>query len=165
MSYLHTIVRHFAFIIFGMKENTLRKIQRKTGKKVSFCKCNRCKTQCFHPCLPTPEDVEKLINNGFGDKLMLIDWTGALNAGWLNKSVLMITPKLKSDDSSCIFFENGLCQLHDLGLKPTEGKLSHHSTTQLNFNPKKSIGLHVAKEWIDVENNYFSELIKKINSN
>ena len=148
-----------------MKENTLQKIQRKTGKKVSFCKCNHCKSQCSHPCLPTPEDVEKLISNGFKDKLMFIEWSGGLNAGWLNRTVLMITPKLKQDNSSCIFFENGLCQLHDLGLKPTEGKLSHHSTTIINFNPKKSIGLNIAKEWLEVDKNYLHELLKKLNSN
>lgn len=50
------------------------------------------------------------------------------------------------------FFHDGLCELHDKGLKPTEGRLSHHSMRLDNWSPKKSISWNVAKEWEDEEN-------------
>lgn len=49
-------------------------------------------------------------------------------------------------------FENGLCILHDKGLKPTEGRLSHHTVRKDNFNPAMSIAWNVAKEWLMPEN-------------
>ena len=55
-------------------------------------------------------------------------------------------------EKGCIFFENGLCQLHDLGLKPTEGKLSHHTIKLDNYQFNKSISWQVAKTWIDEQN-------------
>ena len=93
-----------------MAESTLQKIARKTGRKVSFCKCNECKKQCTTPCLGTPEDIEKII---------------------------------------------------DAGLKPTEGKLSHHSTRIDNFKASKSISWQIAKEWIDPKNNATIQRIKE----
>lgn len=61
----------------------------------------------------------------------------------------------------CTFFKDGLCQLHDSGLKPTEGKLSHHSVTEENLNPQKSLAYNVAKEWINPDN---FETINRIKS-
>ena len=45
------------------------------------------------------------------------------------------------------------------GLKPTEGKLSHHSIRLDNFKPSKCIAWNVAKEWLNEEN---AEYIEKI---
>ena len=58
----------------------------------------------------------------------------------------------EATDAGCIFFKDGLCELHDLGLKPLEGRLSHHSIKIDNFNPKKSLAWLIAKEWIDERN-------------
>ena len=52
----------------------------------------------------------------------------------------------------CIFYHNGLCELHEKGLKPTEGRLSHHTVRKDNFNPAMSIAWNVAKEWLMPEN-------------
>ena len=59
----------------------------------------------------------------------------------------------------CIFYHNGLCELHDKGLKPTEGRLSHHSTRLDNFKASKSISWNVAKEWLSEEN---AEVIERV---
>ena len=59
----------------------------------------------------------------------------------------------------CAFFENGLCILHDKGLKPTEGRLSHHTVKKDNFNPFMSIAWNVAKEWLMFEN---AEVISRV---
>jgi len=42
--------------------------------------------------------------------------------------------------------------LHDLGLKPTEGKLSHHSTKIEDFKANRSLSWLIAKEWLDPKN-------------
>lgn len=62
-------------------------------------------------------------------------------------------------DEYCIFYHNGLCELHDKGLKPTEGRLSHHSTRLDNFKASKSISWNVAKEWLSEEN---AEVIERV---
>lgn len=54
--------------------------------------------------------------------------------------------------SGCIFLRDGLCGLHDAGLKPTEGRLSHHSIRQENYKFNKSLSWNVAKEWLDESN-------------
>lgn len=50
----------------------------------------------------------------------------------------------------CTFYHDGKCELHDKGLKPTEGKLSHHTIKLDNWDPKRSISWLVAKEWLDM---------------
>lgn len=127
--------RHFKKQI--MKETTFQKIMRKTGKKSISCKCELCKMQCRTPCKGTPEDMEAIIKAGFDDRIMLTECLG----------VKLFTPRYDREKKSCTFFTNGLCELHDLGLKPTEGKLSHHSTTAENFNINKSLTKAILKEW------------------
>lgn len=68
--------------------------------------------------------------------------------GVCNIPVVMIQAR-QEDNGWCTFRrDDGLCELHDKGLKPTEGTLSHHSIRMDNFNPKKSISWLVAKEWL-----------------
>ncbi len=125
------------FNSIDMKETTFERIIRKTGMKPVSCKCQQCKLQCKAPCLGTPEDMKKLIQAGFEKRLMKI----------LVENVWVVMPLYDKGKQSCTFFTNGLCELHDAGLKPTVGKLSHHSTTIQKFNPKKSIHRFVLDEW------------------
>lgn len=118
-------------------ESTFQKIIRKSGRKPISCKCNECKKQCLHPCIGTPEDMELIKIAGFGDRLI----EGEVE----NTDIIIIAPKYDSLKKACTFFTNGLCELHDLGLKPTVGKLSHHSTTHIKQG--KMIADFVLKEW------------------
>lgn len=102
------------------------------------------------PCLGTPDDILELINAGFADKLALTEWATGLFLGRVSYAIRMI--QAQKTEQGCIFFENGLCQLHDLGLKPTEGKLSHHTIKLDNYEFNKSISWQVAKTWIDEQN-------------
>lgn len=120
-------------------ETTFQKIVRKTGFKPTNCKCELCKSQCQHPCKGTPDDIANLIIKGYRKRLMAIEQNGTL----------IITPLLDNEKECCTFFNDGLCELHDKGLKPTEGKLSHHTTDLKTFHKKKSVGLAVLKEWRD----------------
>lgn len=141
-------------------ESPFEKIIRKTGRKPVSCKCELCKNQCrSNPCLGTPQDIEKIIDAGYADRIFLTDWAAGIMMGVTNEVIEMYQPEYDDNKKSCTFFNNGLCDLHDKGLKPTEGKLSHHSHKADNFNPKKSLAWNVAKTWIAPEN---SETIKRI---
>lgn len=69
--------------------------------------------------------------------------------GLTTSPIEMVQPR-REDNGWCTFFHDGLCELHDKGLKPTEGRLSHHSLSLDNFNPRKSVAWLVAKQWLDV---------------
>lgn len=134
-----------------MSESAFDKIVRKTGRRPVGCKCEQCKNQCRRsPCLGTPDDIIKLIEAGFTDKLEVVEWATALFLGRVDYTIKIISVKRTS--KGCMFFENGLCQLHDLGLKPTEGKLSHHTVKVDNYQFGKSLSWNVAKTWIGEEN-------------
>ena len=91
------------------------------NREIVECSCNACKQMCKNsPCFPTPSDAIKLIEAGFKDKLMLSIWMSFKFGIYF-----VIAPVLES--SGCIFLtSNGLCSIHDRGLKPTEGKLAIH---------------------------------------
>ena len=92
------------------------------------CTCETCKAMCERPCWPTPKEAEKLIEAGFGNRLMEDYWAG--NSG----NVSILCPALVGSEGhaapswargKCTFQDkNGLCELHDLGLKPIEGRLA-----------------------------------------
>lgn len=137
------------------------RVQKRTGKKQTSCSCEKCKTQCKMPCIGTPEDIFKIISAGYENRLMEAEWEAGIVMGVTDKSYKIITPAFDPEKQSCTFFTDGLCELHDKGLKPTEGKLSHHSTTPENFNPKKSISWNVVKEWIGLSHKKAAELAKR----
>lgn len=142
-------------------ETTFQKIIRRTGRKPVECKCQQCKKQCATPCLGTPEDIEKLIDAGYKDQLSVSEWAVGKLLGKIDYTIPMI--QAIQSDKGCVFFHNGLCDLHEKGLKPTEGRLSHHSVTLDNFSFRKSISWNVAKEWIDERNMVVVErVIRKI---
>lgn len=133
-----------------IKETQLERIIRKTARKPCECKCKLCKEQCHTPCLGTPQDIEKLIEAGYADMLRITFWGAEILMGVVPFPIPMV--QAISGENYCVFFHDGLCELHDKGLKPTEGKLSHHSTRLDNFKASKSISWNIAKEWMNEEN-------------
>ena len=130
---------------------SIEKIIRESGRTPVSCKCPQCQKQCLRaPCLGTPADILKLIEAGYADKLIATEWATGLFLGKLNFTVKMI--QIKHTKQGCSFFKNGLCTLHDLNLKPTEGKLSHHTIKAENFDFNKSLTWQVAQTWIGDEN-------------
>ena len=130
---------------------TFHYISQKSGRKPTNCKCEKCKSQCHTPCLGTPEDIIKLIDAGYKDRLSPTLWAVGMLMGLTDKPIKMIQAR-REDSGWCTFFHNGLCELHDSGLKPTEGRLSHHSIKIDNFVPKKSLSWLVAREWLPFQN-------------
>jgi len=139
-------------------ETSLQRIMRKTGRRPIECKCQKCKQQCKTPCLGTPEDILRLIKAGYKERLAITHWWVGIARGKLDFPVIMIQAR-QEDNGYCTFFHDGLCELHDLGLKPTEGRLSHHSITKENFKFGKSLSWNVAKEWMDMRN---GEIVEEI---
>jgi hypothetical protein len=138
-------------------ETTFHKIIRKTGSKPFSCKCQTCKKQCTTaPCLGLPSDIEKLIDSGYGSRIKETIWASGIMLGIIDYPITMYQAEMQS--SGCTFFKDGLCELHDLGLKPTEGKLSHHTVKVISeFN--KHLAWSVAKEWVNPDN---AEIIQRI---
>lgn len=133
-----------------IKETQIQRIIRKTGRKPVQCKCRLCKQQCHTPCLGTPQDILKIIEAGYKDRLAATEWYAGMLMGVIDIPIPMI--QSKQDGDWCTFYKDGLCELHDSGLKPTEGKLSHHSISLDNFKASRSISWNVAKEWLNEEN-------------
>lgn len=134
-----------------MGESILQKIIRKTGRKPSVCKCEACRNQCRTPCLGTPDDILRLMDAGYTDKLAVTYWCVGMFLGRLDYPIMMVQA-VTTDEGWCVFHHEGLCELHDKGLKPAEGRLSHHSISKENYSFSKSLAYHVAKEWLEEKN-------------
>ena len=138
-------------------QSPLQRIIEKTGRRPCECKCRLCKMQCRTPCLGTPQDILRLMDAGYTDRLYVTEWAAGIMLGVTNEIVLMIQAEQVggSDldpNAHCTFFHDGLCDLHNLGLKPTEGRLSHHSQRIDNFKRNRSISWAVAQEWLSPDN-------------
>lgn len=116
-------------------------------KEPETCSCDICKSMCERPCWPTPEEAFALIEAGLGPRLMQDEWVPAPQ---------LLCPALIGHEGGyapfipygkCTFqTADGLCELHNLGLKPFEGRMAHHDHTV-------NKGLHpsVAETWANEE--------------
>lgn len=87
------------------------------------CSCQKCANMCRKtPCMGTPEDINNIAEAGYGDRLAGTIW--AAGTPYDIPTVKMVQPRYEDDRGCCTFFKDGLCELHDLGLKPTEGRLA-----------------------------------------
>ena len=124
------------------------------------CTCDKCKNMCEVPCIGTPKDIEAIIDAGYADRLKETMWM----VGYLavkEKPIAMIQPTVK--DGWCAFRQpDGLCELHDRGLKPTEGVLASCKVVEEDDIPtyETSVLRAVAHEWVKVEN--FGNVMKVV---
>lgn len=108
-----------------------------------------------------PEDIGRLIEAGYEDRLAATEWRAGIVLGVTDKVVNMVQAR-REDNGWCTFFHDGKCELHDKGLKPTEGKLSHHSLRLDNFNPKRALSWLIAKEWMQFNDNLESLILESL---
>lgn len=133
------------------------RIISKTGFGPIACKCIECQGQCVKaPCLGTPQDIERLIDAGYGDKIYGTIWAAGILMGVTDSVVSIYASEFT--DTGCVFLKNGLCELHDKGLKPLEGRLSHHNR---KVEPKKGVTWSIVKTWLDPVNQPVIERIKE----
>jgi hypothetical protein len=116
------------------------------------------------PCWPAPQEAKILIEKGYAGKLMedyWVRWTndrydpiniiGPAFVGY-EKSTAPNWPQ-GAKDATCVFLENDLCQLHDKGLKPYEGRMANCQNKDKKLHEKVAMmwdgdeGREVVKEW------------------
>lgn len=105
------------------------------------CTCDTCKGMCEHrPCWPTPDGAEALIEAGYAERLMLdkyIDLDYSQSEWGESYFIGVLCPASEGhegrdapgtfwgDYKGCVFHTGeGLCELHDAGLKPLEGRIA-----------------------------------------
>jgi len=110
--------------------------------KESVCSCEKCKQMCAHSvCIPTPEEARELMRRGYVNRMS--QYTFMDGESYLAPSPAGLEGAHLSHTNmgACTFFKDGLCELHDKGLKPLEGRLANHD---LQWQP---IRFHVISQW------------------
>ena len=90
------------------------------------CSCGTCVNMCrTAPCIGTKEDIIKLSKAGYAKRLAPTTLVAPIIFQLFGRPITIIGAKF---DKQCTFLtEDNKCELHDKGLKPTEGKLAIHS--------------------------------------
>lgn len=121
--------------------------------KETECSCKQCRAMCKRPCFGTPEDIQKIIDAGFGDRLMLDHHCGldpdndvSLLCPALKGSESKNAPYVPSSEKGCTFWKYGKCELHNLKLKPLQGRIAIHDGID-EFEDGKSTGDHISELW------------------
>lgn len=115
------------------------------------CQCEKCVKICEQrPCWPTPQEALKLVESGFRDRLMVDYWVD--NYG----EIFVLSPAIRGYEGcdapflplgKCTFLKDGLCELHDLGLKPIEGRRAGCSSGEKELLETEVIHEMVAMAW------------------
>jgi len=117
---------------------TDKAIQVVSGISPTECSCNKCVNMCkTAPCLGTPEDMAKLIAAGYGDKIMPTTVATPIVLAHFGKPINIFALEFDDENGQCCMLENGLCKLHESGLKPLEGKLANcnYILKNIEFSP------------------------------
>lgn len=81
------------------------------------CSCDKCKSMCTRcPCEPTPKQAVALIEAGYADRLMKVKHYNELKI--MPARVGCEGKYTEEPWGTCTFYKDGLCELHDTGLKP-----------------------------------------------
>ena len=148
------------------RQEIFDKIAKQVGKQPISCNCDKCKQMCQRtPCLGTPQDILAIIEAGYVDKVCYTEWAAGIVLGHIKEPIPMVQIKTKDGnrDNSCVFYNDGQCDLHESGLKPTEGKLAHHEVDAIELRPEYNLTYQVAIEWTKIENNeVINEILEKV---
>lgn len=109
----------------------------------SVCACSSCQEMCQRrPCWTTPDEAQAIIDAGLGGRLMRDWWVGAAiqmpdddERRW--DDTYLLVPAMVGHEGGdcdrswmptgrCTFLNGGRCELHALGLKPSEGRKAIH---------------------------------------
>lgn len=142
------------------KERLYDYIQRVSGRRPTECRCAKCMEQCRTPCLGTPLDILRIINAGYGDRLTPTLWAAGMALGLYPRPIAMIQANVTPEGWCTFRRPDGLCELHDKGLKPTEGKLSDHAVLADSYDPRRSVSWLVARTWLDSNTEGMGELME-----
>jgi hypothetical protein len=131
----------------------------------SNCDCDTCKRMCHAPCCGSVEDMEKLIEAGYGNRLMFENLPSSIDCGDFLKPALKghegkYTPWETASLRGCTFWnKNGHCELHNLGLKPVQARIVDHGENGYDREKYAAIskedweserGLAVIEKWKNI---------------
>ena len=142
----------------GLEGAALKQLSVVSGED-SVCSCSKCGEMCNRPCWPTPDEAQKLIEAGYGDRLMLDYWVGD---GYAGGDIRLISPANQGYEGkmapswpqgACTFYKDGLCGLHDLGLKPIEGR---RATCPTKGEQPGHLHREVAETWNNPDSQTFT---------
>lgn len=104
-------------------------LELKLDYESSECSCARCREMCQIPCWTLPSETCKLIKSGFRRLLSVVEVPAVdASSGRRVPGPRIVAPT--KTGNACVFYDQGLCTLHALGLKPFEGTRAHHSLSQ-----------------------------------
>lgn len=105
--------------------------------------CTGCKNgvkMCHHvPCLGTVDDIEKIMDAGLSGSLMLDYWVGKPSymdedrSNPFEEDIMYLVPAIKGKEGqkapfarhgTCTLLMNNMCSIHDLNLKPVQGRMA-----------------------------------------
>lgn len=139
-----------------MTEN--EKIHKASKYEYNECSCERCQNMCKRsPCLGTPSDILRIINNGYGQHFT--ETSFLVPAYFGEPAQDMYQARQNRDNGHCPFFSDGKCVLHNLGIKPIEGKLATCDRSKLQEIPFAALA--VSETWSDPANAKIISLIAK----
>lgn len=92
--------------------------------KENECSCSICQSMCKTPCIGTPEEMKKLKEAGYENRLSNSIWAYGKLVGTHENTVEIIAPMYDHNKNACTFFNEGKCELHELNLKPMEGRFA-----------------------------------------
>lgn len=130
--------------------------------KESQCDCEKCSFMCQAPCCGTPDEMQALIDAGYGERLMYDNWPDQENIlkPALKEHEGKLAPWTMATPKGCTFWNKGKCELHPLGLKPSAGKLAHHSLTLVE---RHEISNFIKQSWADGKGDMVIDNWKKLN--
>lgn len=109
---------------------------------------------CEHrPCWGTPEEAENIMNAGLGSNLMLDYWVGETDTYMATPAIIGYQGENAPfwPEGRCAFLKDGLCSLHDKGLKPLEGRTAdckHNGLSREEYNLKHGlVREHIVTQW------------------
>ena len=97
------------------------------------------------PCAPTPQEVERLLEHGYGGYLAINEWNDVVvvrprtvhEIGRPMTDLAKVLTRLLG--GPCAFLRKGRCLLHDAGMKPLEGRTAHHDQIYDGFELRDAI--------------------------
>jgi hypothetical protein len=114
----------------------IERINKIKNFKTTECACEICIQMCKdRPCWGTPEDVQKIIDAGYQDRLMKDWWVAEPNILILSPAIVGYEGKCAPSwpEGKCTFLsESNMCEIHEL--KPLEGRVAIHSGSEDNMH-------------------------------
>lgn len=135
-------------------KHRLKTVEELLRNEPPACSCKTCRMNCLIPCWGTPDQMRRIMDAGYADRLSP-DVVLSDHAVWMLQPAAKgyegknapLTAFEHADAGGCTFWDldgQMLCALHDAGLKPLEGRMSHHHPMYSNADWIRG---YIASKW------------------